>query len=144
MAFRVPSFLRSRRRAAEVDYRPRRDGRPDPGEVCWAWVPFEEDPRQGKDRPVLVIAVSGTTVLALPLTSKDHDRDADQEERSGRLWMDVGTGEWDSRQRPSEVRLNRVLTLEASSVRREGGALPRPVFDAVLAAAGPYLPRRRA
>ena len=35
------------------DYRPRRDGKPDPGEVVWAWVPFEENDGRGKDRPVL-------------------------------------------------------------------------------------------
>ena len=32
------------------------DGRPDPGEIVWAWVPYEEDHTQGKDRPVLVVA----------------------------------------------------------------------------------------
>ena len=37
-------------------YAPRRNGRPDPGEVCWGWVPYEEDASQGKDRPILVIA----------------------------------------------------------------------------------------
>ena len=29
------------------------------------------------------------------LTSKDHDRDAEDEARYGRYWMDVGTGDWD-------------------------------------------------
>ena len=33
-------------------YSPDPDGDADPGEVVWAWVPFEEDPAQGKDRPV--------------------------------------------------------------------------------------------
>jgi hypothetical protein len=108
--------------------------------VVWAWVPFEDDPSQGKDRPVLVIACNRQTVVALPLTSKDHDADADQEARAGRFWMDVGTGPWDRLHRPSEVRLNRALVLDVGSVRREGGALPRPVFDAVVAAAAPYLP----
>ena len=36
-------------------YAPEIDGEPDPGEVVWAWVPYEEDPSQGKDRPVLVL-----------------------------------------------------------------------------------------
>ncbi len=53
--------------------------------------------------------------------------------------MDIGTGAWDSRRRPSEVRLNRLLRLDPSSVRREGAALPRDVFEAVLEAARPYL-----
>ena len=118
---------------------PRADGRPDPGEVVWAWVPYEDDPARGKDRPVLVLSEEDGVLLALALTSKDHDRDADQERGAGRIWMDVGTGDWDPRHRPSEVRLNRLLRLDPDAVRREGAALPRPVFDAVVAAAAPYL-----
>jgi hypothetical protein len=143
MAFRIPRFLRPAGARLRIRYAPSRNGRPDPGEVVWAWVPYEEDPAQGKDRPVLVIAAGRRTVTVLPLTSKDHDRDAAQEARSGRFWMDVGTGEWDRMGRPSEVRLNRVLTLDVTAVRREGGALARPVFDAVVEAATPYLPEAR-
>ena len=113
------------------DYAPERDGDPDPGEVVWAWVPYEEDPSQGKDRPVLVIGKDDGWLLALMLTSKDHDRDAAQEARFGRQWMDVGTGPWDPKRRPSEVRLDRVLRLAPGAVRREGGTMPRSTFDEV-------------
>ena len=44
--------------------------------------------------------------------------------------MDIGTGAWDARRRPSEVRLNRLLRLDPADVRREGAALPE-TFDAV-------------
>jgi len=120
-------------------YAPEQDGRPDPGEVVWAWVPYEDDPSQGKDRPVLVVARAGTTLQCLMLTSKDHDRDEADEARYGRYWMDVGTGDWDRERRPSEVRLDRLLTLDEAEVRREGAALDRAMFDAVVAAAAPYL-----
>jgi hypothetical protein len=123
----------------EIGWAPHSDGRPDPGEVCWAWVAYEEDAAQGKDRPVLVIGRDGADLLALQLTSKDHDRDADQERRAGRLWMDVGTGDWDSQHRPSEVRLNRLLRLAPDQVRREGAALDRATFDRVVEAAQPHL-----
>jgi hypothetical protein len=123
----------------QTDYAPEADGRPDPGEVVWAWVPYEDDPTRGKDRPVLVIGLDGATLLGLQLSSKDHDRDAAQEASAGRYWMDVGVGAWDSQRRPSEVRLNRLLRLDPAAVRREGAALARPVFDAVVAAATPYL-----
>ena len=120
-------------------YRPEPDGRPDPGEVCGAWVPYEDDPSAGKDRPVLVIAArrgDGDPLLdCLVMTSKDHDRDAEQEARAGRSWMDVGAGAWDRERRPSEVRLDRLLLLEETAVRREGAALDRRTFDAVVAAA---------
>lgn len=129
----------SRSSGRKIGWDARADGRPDPGEVCWAWVSYEEDASQGKDRPVLVIGTEGDDLLALQLTSKDHDLDADQERRSGREWMDVGTGAWDAQRRPSEVRLNRLLHLDPAGVRREGAALDRAVFEAVVAAARPWL-----
>nr|WP_291810133.1 type II toxin-antitoxin system PemK/MazF family toxin [Cellulomonas sp.] len=117
-------------------YAPRADGRPDPGEVVWTWVPYEDDPARGKDRPVLVVAVEGGTVVGLMLTSKDHDRDAADEARRGRLWLDVGAGGWDRQGRPSEVRLDRLLRLPAVEVRREGAALDPDRYAAVVRAAG--------
>lgn len=118
-----------------TSYSPEPDGRPDPGEVVWAWVAYEDDPTQGKDRPVLVIGRDGGDLLGLQLTSKDHDRDAEDEARYGRYWMDVGPGGWDREGRDSEVRLDRLLRLPESEVRREGAAMDRGVFDAVVAAA---------
>jgi PemK-like, MazF-like toxin of type II toxin-antitoxin system len=117
--------------AAVVEYAPHPDGVADPGEVVWAWVPFEEDHRQGKDRPALVIGHDGRWVLALMLTSKDHDRDAADEARHGRVWTDVGTGAWDPRGRASEVRLDRVLRLDPHGIRREGGTLDADLFRRV-------------
>ena len=115
-------------------YSPDPDGEADPGEVVWAWVPFEEDPTQGKDRPVLVVARHETRLVVAQMTSKDHDRDAAQEARWGRFWHDVGTGDWDRQGRPSEVRLDRLLLVEPASVRREGATMKREVFDGVVAA----------
>ena len=122
----------------ESTYSPRADGRPDPGEVVWAWVPYEEDASRGKDRPVLVLAVQAAVVLALPLSSIDHDRDAAQEAEEGRYWMDVGSGDWDREHRPSEVRLNRLLRLDVAAVRREGAALDPQTYAAVVEAARAY------
>ena len=122
-----------------IVYAPEIDGEPDPGEVVWGWVPYEDDPSQGKDRPVILLA-RGTGELSsqwlgLMLTSKDHDRDAAEEERWGRYWMDVGSGGWDREGRPSEVRLDRLLVLDDSAIRREGAALDEAIFDAVVAGA---------
>ena len=125
--------------APGIVYAPEIDGEPDPGEVVWGWVPYEDDPSQGKDRPVILLA-RGTGELdgqwlGLMLTSKDHDRDAAEEERWGRYWMDVGSGGWDREGRPSEVRLDRLLVLDDSAIRREGAALDEADFEAVVAAA---------
>lgn len=129
--------------AVDLTYAPQPDGRPDPGEVVWTWVPYEDDPSQGKDRPVLVVGRDGERLVGLMLTSKDHDRDAEQEARAGRFWHDLGAGPWDPEGRPSEVRLNRLLDLDPDGVRREGAVLDEPRFGAVVAAASEHLPDLR-
>ncbi|MDU0349080.1 type II toxin-antitoxin system PemK/MazF family toxin [Actinomyces sp. MRS3W] len=115
-------------------YRPDPNGEADPGEVVWTWVPYEEDPNQGKDRPVLVLARTGKRLVVAQMTSKDHDLDAAQEARWGRYWHDVGSGAWDKQGRPSEVRLDRLLSVRPQAVRREGATLDRATFDGVVAA----------
>ena len=120
--------------ARDATYAPEIDGEPDPGEVVWAWVPYEDDPNQGKDRPVLVLDTAGDGWVGLMLSSQDHDRDAEDEARWGRHWMDVGTGGWDSQGRPSEVRLDRLIHLTRGAVRREGAALDETIFTAVVEA----------
>lgn len=115
----------------QVEYAPSPDGQADPGEVVWTWVPYEEDHSKGKDRPVLVIGRDGPWLLALQMTSKDHDRDAAQEARHGRRWMDIGSGPWDSKRRPSEVRLDRILRIDPQDVRREGATVELEIFRAV-------------
>ena len=117
-----------------ITYSPAPGEEADPGEVVWTWVPYEEDHRDGKDRPVLIIGRDHEWLLGLLLTSKDHDRDAAQEAWYGRLWMDIGTGEWDPQRRPSEVRINRILRIDPDGVRRIGAVLDREVFEAVAAA----------
>jgi hypothetical protein len=123
-----------------IAYDPHPDGEPDPGEVVWTWVAYEDDPQQGKDRPVLLIARDGDRLIALPMTSKDHDRDQQQENREGRFWLDLGSGAWDRAGRPSEVRLDRLLVVDPADVRREGAVLDEARFDEVAAAVRPHLP----
>lgn len=118
----------------DISYEPAPDGDPDPGEIVWTWVPYEEDHGRGKDRPVLVIGRDGAWLLALMLTSRDHDRDAADEQRHGRQWMDIGTGPWDRRGRPSEVRLDRVIRVDPTGVRREGAVLDSSRFEQVAEA----------
>lgn len=113
-------------------YSPEADGRPDPGEVVWTWIPYEEDASRGKDRPVVVLGRSGAGLHVVQMTSKDHDRDAAQEAESGRHWMDIGSGAWDPKRRPSEVRLDRVLWVPEAQVRREGATLPKSTFDMIV------------
>lgn len=107
-------------------YSPVLDGDPDPGEIVWTWVPYEENDGQGKDRPVLVVAAeSPGTVLVVQLTSKTHDGDDE--------FVPVGSGDWDSAHRPSWVNLERVLRVHPRGMRREASALGRQQFDRVAA-----------
>ncbi|MCI2264207.1 type II toxin-antitoxin system PemK/MazF family toxin [Sediminivirga luteola] len=117
-------------------YAPQPDGEPDPGEIVWGWVPFEEDYSRGKDRPVLVIGHDGPWLLGLLLSSRDrapHGRFSVHEEH-GQRWMNLGHGGWDSQGRESEVRLDRVVRLPESYLRREGAVLEREAFEAVTRA----------
>ena len=49
-----------------IEYTPSLDGDPDPGEVVWTWVPYEEDPTLGKDRPVVIIGRHGALLSGSP------------------------------------------------------------------------------
>lgn len=108
-------------------YAPQPDGRADPGEVVWTWVPYEEDASRGKDRPVLVVGRDGSRLLGLMLSS-NVDRDGQ------RGWLALGTGAWDAEQRPSWIRLDRVLDVDEDGIRREGAVLARDRFDRVAGA----------
>ena len=88
----------------DLAYAPAPDGRPDPGEIVWTWVPYEEDCHH--------------VLLA----------------RVGRHWQDFGWGAGDGGGRPSVVRIDRILRVAATAVRREGAVLDRERFDQVAAA----------
>lgn len=106
----------------------------EPGEIVWTWVPFEEDHRQGKDRPVLVVGHDGPWLLALPLTSKNHDLDPVGRAHVRSQWTDIGSGPWDKRGRASAVRVDRILRVDPAGVRRQGAALDKGRFKQVAAA----------
>ena len=118
----------------EVAYSPRPDGRPDPGEVVWAHVPFEEDHRRGKDRPVLLIGHDGRWLLGLMLTSQNRRPDPGRKAPRTPRWVEIGTGPWDRSQRPSTVRVDRIIRVHPRTVRREGAVLDRARFEQVAAA----------
>ncbi|WP_350003209.1 type II toxin-antitoxin system PemK/MazF family toxin [Pseudarthrobacter sp. WHRI 8279] len=110
-----------------VRYAASPDGEPDPGEVVWAWVPYEEDHSRGKDRPVLLVGRNGGYLLGLMLTSRDRVPDT----AASADYVDIGVGGWDRQGRPSEARLDRVLQLRPDGIRREGAVLDRNRFERV-------------
>lgn len=111
-----------------VEYSPDIDGDADPGEVVWTWVPYEDDPTKGKDRPVVIIGRTGSDLAGVPLTSKNN----------GRGTVPVGTGGWDRSGRPSYAKVDQLIVVRERDVRREGSVLDRQHFDAVVAGVGDH------
>lgn len=112
-----------------IEYSPREDGDPDPGEVVWAWVPFEEDRSQGKDRPVVIVGRRGSHLVGVPLTTQRNDREAQ---------VNMGTGGWDPKRRTSYARVWRLLDIAPDSARREGSVLDVQRFEALVRAIDEY------
>ncbi|MEO5874156.1 MAG: type II toxin-antitoxin system PemK/MazF family toxin [Streptosporangiaceae bacterium] len=111
-------------RVATLEYSPELDGKADPGEIVWTWVPYEEDPGQGKDRPLLVIGRHGERLLGMMLSSKAHDTND---------WLPLGPGAWDRDDRDSYLRLDRVFELDENDLRREGAIMAPAEFAEVAA-----------
>ena len=86
---------------------------------------------------MLIIGRRGAWLAGLMLTSKSPGAGPN------RVFMDVGRGPWDRRQRSSQVRLDRLLDVDPSRVRREGAALDPAMFAKVLDAARQYRPELR-
>lgn len=110
-----------------MTYIPSTDGDPDPGEIVWTWVPYEERDGRGKDRPALVVAEepSGTR-LAVQLTSKPHEGAPE--------YIPIGSGPWDSQGRPSWVNIGRVFRVHRDGMRREAAAIDKSSFVRVASA----------
>ncbi len=69
--------------AIHWEYSPELDRDPDPGEIVWSWVAFEEDDSIGKDRPIAVIGrADDRRLVAVMLSSRGHDGDRD--------WIAIG------------------------------------------------------
>lgn len=124
-----------------IEYTPELDGDPDPGEVVWTWVPYEDDPSMGKDRPVVIIGRIGEMLSGVALTSNGGSRGR---HRSAGDLVAVGSGGWDPKGRSSYARVDRLIAIAPHTVRREGAILNRRVFDHVVEAVGRRHPIVRA
>ncbi|MGW6400046.1 type II toxin-antitoxin system PemK/MazF family toxin [Streptomyces sp. NPDC055134] len=105
-----------------------RGTRPQPGEIWWAQVPYEDGPG-GKDRPCLVLAVHRRRVRVAKITSKYHD------ERAGVIALPPGSV-GDARGRPSFLETDELREVPVGDFRRRAGVLDPVVWDQVRYLAG--------
>ncbi|WP_166984685.1 type II toxin-antitoxin system PemK/MazF family toxin [Canibacter zhoujuaniae] len=109
-------------KSAVFGYQPNHDGDPDPGEVVWTWVPYQEADGRGKDRPVLILGrCDQETVIGCYLSTKQH-----------RGFINIGSGPWDAEQRNSYLNPHRILRVKTSGMRREAAQVSRSQYDEVV------------
>ncbi|MEV7185352.1 type II toxin-antitoxin system PemK/MazF family toxin [Kitasatospora sp. NPDC093102] len=109
------------RPAGPTGPRPRTGAGPEPQEIWWAQVPFEDGPGS-KDRPCLVLRVHGRTVTVAKITSKHHA------ERPGVLPLPPGSV-GDRQGRASWLETDELREVPLSAFRRRAGAVDRQVWD---------------
>ncbi|MET7699866.1 type II toxin-antitoxin system PemK/MazF family toxin [Streptomyces sp. NPDC005485] len=108
---------------------PRRRGdRPQPAEIWWANVPYEEGPG-AKDRPCLVLTVRGDHVTVAKITSKYHD------ERAGVIPLPPGAV-GDAQGRASFLETDELRDVPLWDFRRRVGVVDPVLWDQIRYLAG--------
>ncbi|MFV0129712.1 type II toxin-antitoxin system PemK/MazF family toxin [Streptomyces sp. HMX112] len=97
--------------------------RPEPGEIWWADVPYEDGPGS-KDRPCLVLAVRGDCALVAKITSKNHG------DRPGVIVLRPGSV-GDGQGRPSYLETDELREVPVGEFRRRAGTVDPLVWDRV-------------
>jgi hypothetical protein len=125
----VDGWGRGRRPAGRRTRPPGRPGRrataarPQPAEIWWANVPFEDGPGV-KDRPCLVLAVHGKRAVVAKITSKYHD------ERAGVIPLPPGSV-GDAHGRASFLETDELREVPVWDFRRRVGVVDPVLWDQV-------------
>lgn len=109
-----------------IIYCPDMDGQVDPGEVVWFWAPEEAHSKMKTpcERAMVVIARHGSEVLGLLTSSNvEHSQEA--------TWLDIGAGPWDELGRQSWVRLDKIIKIPETAIRRQGAVIPEGRFERI-------------
>ncbi|WP_455360565.1 type II toxin-antitoxin system PemK/MazF family toxin [Streptomyces sp. SYSU K21746] len=97
--------------------------KPQPGEIWWAAVPYEDGPG-AKDRPCLVLSVRGGSSRVAKITSKYHD------ERPGVIALPPGVV-GDPEGRPSFLETGELRDVPLWEFRRRVGPVDPTLWDQV-------------
>ncbi|MFJ8936376.1 type II toxin-antitoxin system PemK/MazF family toxin [Streptomyces sp. NPDC102365] len=107
----------------------RRTARPQPAEIWWANVPFEDGPG-AKDRPCLVLSVRGRKAVVAKITTKYHD-----DGRGGVIALPAGSV-GDARGRESFLETGELRGVPVREFRRRVGEVDARVWEQVRHLAG--------
>lgn len=104
------------------------EGRPQPAEIWWADVPYEDEART-KDRPCLVLAVRGERATVAKITTRFRD------ERSGVIPLPPGSV-GDAQGRASFLETDELREVPVWGFRRRVGVVDPALWDQVRYLAG--------
>ncbi|MFD7294677.1 type II toxin-antitoxin system PemK/MazF family toxin [Streptomyces sp. NPDC059897] len=96
---------------------------PEPGDIWWAMVPYEDGPG-GKDRPCLVLSVRRGVATVAKITSRYHD------ERPGVIALPPGSV-GDARGRASFLETDELREVPLGEFRRRAGVIDPGLWDQV-------------
>ncbi|MFD5336139.1 type II toxin-antitoxin system PemK/MazF family toxin [Streptomyces hawaiiensis] len=104
------------------------EGRPQPAEIWWADVPYEDETRT-KDRPCLVLAVRGERATVAKITTRLRD------ERTGVIPLPPGSV-GDAQGRASFLETDELREVPVWGFRRRVGVVDPALWDRVRYLAG--------
>lgn len=105
-----------------------KEGRPQPAEIWWADVPYEDEART-KDRPCLVLAVRGERATVAKITTRFRD------ERTGVIPLPPGSV-GDAQGRASFLETDELREVPVWGFRRRVGVVDPALWDQVRYLAG--------
>lgn len=115
---------RTEARPRSVFFTPDMDGQVDSGEVVWVCTPGETAHCAPQERAILVIARTRTEVIGLLISPNPQHTTEDN-------WLEIGTGEWDEDGRECWIRMDRVIEVPETQIRRQGTLFPPRRFERI-------------
>ena len=110
--------------ARSIYYAPDRDGQADPGEVIWVWIQPNLPGHPARERAMVVVGRSQHLLLGLLISPNPEHANEDN-------WIDIGSGGWDVAGRQCWVRLDKILEVPESPIRRQGAIIPKSRFERI-------------
>ena len=110
--------------ARSIYYAPDMDGQADPGEVIWVWIQPNLPGHPARERAMVVVGRSQHLLLGLLISPNPEHANEDN-------WIDIGSGGWDVAGRQCWARLDKILEVPESTIRRQGAIIPKSRFERI-------------